>query len=830
MSEKKRTVKSILPVAILLCILVIFFWKVFFLGKVIFPADLIYNPNLHTYEAKHHNWLLGDIINQLYPFRLYAQEYIKNGTIPLWNPYNSCGLPFQADSLTAIFYPLNILFYILPIHWAFTCQILLHLFLAGLFMYLYLRTILSDRFNSLIGAITFMLNGFFIAWMCFPMISVGIWIPLAFLMVEKIFNGENKLLFIILAGMIIGIQNLGGQFQISFYFVLAFSFYYFFLLVFKNRHLSKFLQYLLYFIMIGIIGFCISAVQLLPSLDLYRFIFRRDVSYEDVIINAIPIIRAISFFIPDFFGNPVECVEWGPGINYIEHCGYVGLLPLMMFFVVLFSKKNRYSLFFIGITIFSLLLIFGSPLYKLLYYLIPGIKSFMAPARMLFLYTFAISILTAFGLNTLSMWWETLKLKGSVWKRKYSCIILWMIIIGTITILLPFIFRENIINYGKELLAYKYQTTGSPIGTHIYPLEHYYSKLPPIFYTTLKGISIFISLFISFIILILFYLMRKISLSVFRGLLVLLVVIDLLLFGMKFNPISDPSQIIKKTELTEFLNKDKSLFRIIRFGKELIFRSNQNMVCKIQDTQGYSGPFILKYYPEFLRLIDKPQFSTYKNAFWYYSCPDNIRHQESLNSPLINLLNVKYVITTDEIDNENYEFVGKKGVVRIYENKRCLPRAFMVYKAKVIKEKERILKELSSQGFNPKEYIILEKKPPKIPSIPIKDDAKISFVKYSGNEVIIKCHSKDDGFLVLNDVYHYSWRAFVDGVEKEIYKTNYTFRSIYLEPGDHTIRFIYDPLSFKIGAYISGITTVFTLLISLIIGIMKGVKSKDESD
>lgn len=831
MSEKEKIennkiinahiLKDILPIVVLIGILVIFFWKVFFLGKVIFPADLIYDPNVHTYEARYYNWLLGDIFHQFYPWQLYAQESIKNGDIPLWNPYIFCGKPFQADSLTALFYPLNILYYILPIHWAITCQTILHLFLAGLFMYLYLRTIISNRFNSLVGAITFMLNGFFIAWMCFPnTIGIGIWIPLAFLMAEKILNKENKLMFIILSGIIIGIQNLSGQFQISFYFVLAFSLYYFFLLawnLFKNRDIRKFLQYLLYFMIIGIIGFCIFAVQFLPSLDLYKFMFRRDASYEDIIIHAMPLIRAITFFIPDFFGNPVECGrEWGPGINYIEHCGYVGLLPLIMFFIVLFSKKNRYSLFFIGLTIFSLLLNFGSPLYKLLYYSIPMFKSFMAPGRILFLYTFAISILTAFGLNALNMWWDELRLKGSVWKRKYSYIILCMIIIGAITILIPFLFSENIINYGKELLAHKYRTTGSPPGTHIYPLEHYYSEIPKIFYTTIKGISIFIPIFISFIILILLYLMRKIQLSVFRGLLLSLVVIDLLLFGMKFNTLSDPSQVFKKTELTEFISEDKSLFRIIRFGKEFIFRPNQNMVYKIQDVQGYSGPFILKNYPEFLRLIDEPQYSTYEEAFWYFSSPHNIKHQESLNSPLINLLNVKYVITTDEINNENYEFVGKKGLVRIYENKRCLPRAFMVYKAKVIKEKEDIFKELTSEEFNPKEYIILEKKPSKMSSIPIKDDAKISFVKYSGDEVIIKCHSKNDGFLVLTDTYHYSWKAFVDGIESEIYKTNYTFRSIYLEAGEHTIKFVYDPLSFKIGAYISSITMILLLLISLI--------------
>jgi uncharacterized membrane protein YfhO len=55
----------------------------------------------------------------------------------------------------------------------------------------------------------------------------------------------------------------------------------------------------------------------------------------------------------------------------------------------------------------------------------------------------------------------------------------------------------------------------------------------------------------------------------------------------------------------------------------------------------------------------------------------------------------------------------------------------------------------------------------------------------------------------LNDTYFPGWKAFVDGQETKIYRADYTFRAIPLNAGTHQVEFIYDPLSFKLGAAIS---------------------------
>ena len=52
----------------------------------------------------------------------------------------------------------------------------------------------------------------------------------------------------------------------------------------------------------------------------------------------------------------------------------------------------------------------------------------------------------------------------------------------------------------------------------------------------------------------------------------------------------------------------------------------------------------------------------------------------------------------------------------------------------------------------------------------------------------------------MSDTYYRGWKAFVDGEETKIYRADYTFRAIPLNAGTHRLEFVYDPMSFKLGA------------------------------
>jgi len=59
-----------------------------------------------------------------------------------------------------------------------------------------------------------------------------------------------------------------------------------------------------------------------------------------------------------------------------------------------------------------------------------------------------------------------------------------------------------------------------------------------------------------------------------------------------------------------------------------------------------------------------------------------------------------------------------------------------------------------------------------------------------------------EGFLILSDVYYPGWKVYVDGIEEKIYRADYLLRAVHLPPGFHQVRFVYDPMSFKVGLWI----------------------------
>lgn len=164
------------------------------------------------------------------------------------------------------------------------------------------------------------------------------------------------------------------------------------------------------------------------------------------------------------------------------------------------------------------------------------------------------------------------------------------------------------------------------------------------------------------------------------------------------------------------------------------------------------------------------------------------------------------------------EAVAYDNEISIVKNKDYFPRAFVVHRAQVTSDKDRILKILNDPNFNLRNSIIIEKNLPadKLAGFnsPETDDSNAVITDYKDEKVSILADMKNPGFLVLLDQYYPGWKAFVDGKEVEIYPADYIFRSVYLKKGSHTVKFLYDPLSYKIGKYISAavILLIFVLL------------------
>src|SRR2546422_7966784 len=111
-----------IPVIFLFALVGLNYWPVFF-GKVPLPTDIIIQfPPFQDYQNEatmnHQHAELGDTVTQFYIWRKFQGEAIRHGVLPLWSPHLLAGTPFQANTLSALFYPFNLLFVLLPMPYA----------------------------------------------------------------------------------------------------------------------------------------------------------------------------------------------------------------------------------------------------------------------------------------------------------------------------------------------------------------------------------------------------------------------------------------------------------------------------------------------------------------------------------------------------------------------------------------------------------------------------------------------------------------------------------------------------------------------------------------
>ena len=138
-------------------------------------------------------WYWGVPLLQFYPWQRMAAESYQAGQLPLWNSLVGNGAPLAANLQTGAFYPLNFLYLLLPTEYAMGYTAILHVILAGLFMYAYLRTMKLSMLAALIGALAFELNGFLIARAGFFSVTAAVpWLAAWLWRAEKLHEAGGK--------------------------------------------------------------------------------------------------------------------------------------------------------------------------------------------------------------------------------------------------------------------------------------------------------------------------------------------------------------------------------------------------------------------------------------------------------------------------------------------------------------------------------------------------------------------------------------------------------------------------------------------------------------
>src|SRR5579885_2956341 len=157
-------------------------WRAVFLGEAIGPWDHIRSMAPWNGPAPQTPWdvLQADGVLQFAPWRSLVFDSWAHGKPPFWNPYELMGTPLLANSQSAGFYPPHILMGLLhvPLYPAMTFLAWLHLFIAGLGVYVLVRRLGGTKTGGAIAGASFSLSAFMVSWTALPsVISTVAWIP-----------------------------------------------------------------------------------------------------------------------------------------------------------------------------------------------------------------------------------------------------------------------------------------------------------------------------------------------------------------------------------------------------------------------------------------------------------------------------------------------------------------------------------------------------------------------------------------------------------------------------------------------------------------------------
>jgi hypothetical protein len=822
----------LLSALIILFFACIFFWQPIITGSTVIPAGNIFEQDFyHPYAPEGYsgppNSLLQDQSHQLYPMHHFAMQSLANGKLPLWNPHIMLGSSVLGTTISAPLYPPNLLGIILAPTTVILIRAIFNLWVAGFLMYILIRRLGANSFGAFIAAIAFMFCGFLTVWLGHPHSNSAIWLPGMILMAELIVTSRYKrCIYASITGILIALSFLGSHMETTFEITLAW-FLYLMVRSFQVGGWKKVINNLWMAIFSVVLGLSVSAVQVFPFLEWLGTSVQLS---ERSSVDFIPFFTGFwrncltltTLVLPNLYGNPSQTslyVNYLPWSNFNEMAIYVGIIPLVLGLYGMSLRENKHIKIFTWGALLFLALALRLPLIDWINQL-PIFKLFAA-GRYRLIFDFGIAVAAGLAIDA----WMRKSYDPVHWRKLSRFLLLLgvttLAIILLMIIILPIV-EKPITDLGKSLVAKQY----AEIRVHRRTLEEVLLVVDQVFQGMLNHFSLMNwKLYFPGLaaclggLWIIIWQRAWFSKTIFKFGIVFLVLIDLLIFGIGYNPSIRPEFVYPDTPAVKFLKQDQSLFRIMPIVMQ--WMSNGPLAHGISEVGGMDQ--ITKYFHNFRNVIAVTYpFSTMDTTMFV---------PIDANSRLMDLLNVKYIVTTKELEDsvrKDFQLIWQDNKIRIYKNSAVMQRAFFVNSVRYLTDDD-MLKALGDPSFDPAAEVLLSLQPGKeiTMSAALPRDQRISITKYEPERVQISTTTSGEGMLVISDAYYPGWNAYMDGEEVPIFRANYVMRAISLPKGHHDIEFRYEPLSVIWGFAIS-LTALILMGIISIVSFRKFRKVKDE--
>ena len=672
----------------------------------------------------------------------------------------------ESAALRAQYYPLVIIDLFTSEHRYFGWRYIFAMFTAGYFMYLCARSFGLHPLAALIAGAAYASAPAFLSFShaghYAKMTVIGLF-PLMYWALNRGMDTRRIIYFLILGGTV-GIAIYSPHLQMAYFALWALGLLFLYKLLwdlFRTRNTKIALYQTLLSAGAICLGLAIGAEGVIPQYWNTTTSSKRAVTeqqtddgYEFASSWSLHPEEIFALVIPEFVSfdtNTTTHKYWGRNAFKINS-EYVGIVPL--FFAILalaHIRKKTHIAFLLGLFILAIAYALGphTPLHRLFFYLVPGVKVLRAPGMIAFLFAFALCALGAYGLNRLitdSVTPETAKKLG---------------IAGGIctAILLLFAFAPSILlSLWQNTMWTDIPAPRQQIAQNNLPIAGQGALLAALFVGILTAISYLRA-------------QNKLQIHTFALIILTVILIDTWridkLFLNYVNPNRVPPQERVNANAVAFLKRDNTLFRVLALPDH-----NQMPLPGIDLVTGFNDFAIRRY--------------------------DNILKSGSINNPaILNLLNTKYIVAPSELNIPYLQKIAGRQGLHIYRNPGALPYFYLAPQYEIIPDENQILQKLTDPNTNPTQTALLEEDPGITSDTQPSETDTIERLEYNEQLGHLKLRTTAPGprILVISQNHHPNWRATVNGEPKPLIRANYLWTAVALEPGEHIVELTYrDPI------------------------------------
>lgn len=745
------------------------------------------------------------------PWHEYAAAEIREGRFPHWNPYCGFGMPCHAGLLASAMYPLRWPMFWMSYEAGNAATLILHHFLASLFMFLLARrTLKCSEAPSMIAAVSFGYCGYAMGHITHaPYVMAYPWFVLTVMLTFKAID-EGRLLPAVGAGAALGMSLLAGAAQPTL--TLAFglcAWAGFESLVNLIRKLFKhnvnWRGVLMPVVSAGVamvFAVGIGSAQYIPAkFQSSLSTLGGRMSWEYVTQICTHPLRNIVYMTAPFYWGNYRLGSWGE-YNWQEHSTYVGIVPLIFAaFALSMRWREKWAIRLAAVIFASSLISFGKygapgncpSVFRLLYDFFPIFDQLRNPTRFFVWAEFAIACLAALGAQRL-MTLESQPRPG------FKKILPGLVVAGlVVAVLVACLAGLAEIASNPRVIPDKIANLGPPDGEdtprEVQALNMADAVIQEGDTATWFGVMVAVASALTCGLLLLRC--KPVSLRQMAGLTGLLA-LDMgmfsagsLMHSQKDHVVGPPTPIVRE------MQNDLGLQRYVTWlgGQDETSRFRA-MIYRIRNVWANNVGII--YLPR--------------------QCDIAQRTQRCNNPRLLDLAGVKYVLgMTRE---------GQKA----FPNPHAFPRAFLARQILVMSDGNAAHAETIEGTCDLSDVAVLEQPAPALPAIAKESNRPVEPVEISQPEpgrILMATRSAGPRQLVLTEAYHPEWKCRVDGVDSPIYRTDSTFMSVRVEPGEHGVEFWYDPVSFRKGLSVTCVASALALVLWGVSCMLKRRKSPD---